>query len=121
MTTTCPVPSCGGRNFKTIQRLCTHMVAYHDGKMGTPILCGINNCQRTFHNVHTWKSHIRRTEDHRKALNMDKPNPLNPPAAGIHQMQRNNNDYAHTHDDDDGDKDALPESQKVYQFSIHLS
>ena len=58
---------------------------------------------------------------------MGKPNPLNPPAAGIHQMQRNNNDYAHSHDDEenDGDEDALPESQTarlvVYQLSIHIS
>ena len=81
MLTTCPVCA---TNFPTVQRLCTHIRSYHNGQMGN-IVCSINNCQRTFRNVHTWKSHIRRTPDHREAVNMDRPQnvPVNQNMDGV--------------------------------------
>ena len=64
-------------SIRTFQRLCTHIIQYHDGKMGE-ITCNINNCQQTYTNVHTWKSHVRRTACHRAATGMGRRSLINP-------------------------------------------
>ena len=42
------------------------------------ITCNINNCQQTYTNVHTWKSHVRRTACHREATGMGRRSLINP-------------------------------------------
>lgn len=57
---------------RSIQRLLTHLSSIHDGDMGL-ITCNIDNCQRTFAAVSSWKSHLYRTVSHRRTLGLPQP------------------------------------------------
>ena len=70
----CPVCQA---SFQTLQRLWRHIIQYHDGKMGE-ITCNINNCQQTYSNVYTWKSHVSRTACHREATGIGQRSRINP-------------------------------------------
>ena len=100
-------PNCGATT-RSIQRLLTHILQYHDGHMNT-ITCNIANCQRTFNNVSTWKSHIYRMRCHRAALDIARPypvNPVNPENPERHHDNQNPDPHDFNGDDSDGD-DAL--------------
>ena len=56
----------------SIQRLASHLISQHQGETST-ITCNIDNCQRTFTNPNSWKTHIYRDKSHRIALGVVKP------------------------------------------------
>ena len=87
-------PECGAM-LRSIQRLCSHIIEFHDSKMGN-MTCNINGCQRTFTNAHAWKTHIRREKCHREATNMRRPYPAIPvaqePPVNVDQVDNEDED-----------------------------